>query len=274
MNQQHDILETIIAHKRKELETFKQRRPEKSLCLAAEQYVENLPIVSMRESLLQSSTGIIAEYKRKSPSKGWFLKDDLSTVIPLSYQQHGASALSILTDEYFFGGSDVFIREARNSGVTLPILYKNFIIEEYQLYQAVLSGASAVLLIAAVLSKEECRRLMDRAHSLHLEVLLEMHSEEECSYADLEPDMCGINNRHLGTFVTDVETSFRLAECLPKDACLVSESGISDPQTVVALRRAGYRGFLMGEHFMRSATPGDSLQSFIDGVLSAPENNP
>ena len=86
--------------------------------------------------------------------------------------------------------------------------------------------------------------------------------------------MYGINNRHLGTFVTDVETSFRLVECLPKDACLVSESGISNPQTVVALRRAGYRGFLMGEHFMRSATPGDSLQSFTDGVLSAQENNP
>ena len=205
----------------------------------------------MREALLQSESGIIAEFKRKSPSKGWIKEDGRADIIPLSYQQNGAAALSILTDEHYFGGSDDFIRTARQSGVTLPILYKNFVIDEAQLYAAALCGASAVLLIAACLSKQECKRLLDKAHDLGLEVLLEMHSEEELEYADLGPDLCGINNRNLGSFVTDVENSFRLAELLPKDAVKVSESGISNPDTVKALRQAGFRGFLIGENFMK-----------------------
>lgn len=160
----------------------------------------------------------------------------------LSYQEHGAAALSILTDEQYFGGKDDFIRIARHAGVHIPILYKNFIIDEYQLFQARLCGASAVLLIAADLSKEECRSLLSTAHELGLEVLLEMHSEEELEYVEMEPDMCGINNRNLGTFITDVQNSFRLAELLPKDSVKVSESGISNPDTVKALRIAGFRG--------------------------------
>jgi indole-3-glycerol phosphate synthase len=120
-----------------------------------------------------------------------------------------------------------------------------------------------VLLIAACLSKAECKRLLDKAHSLGLEVLLEMHSEPELEYAELEPDLCGINNRNLGSFVTDVENSFRLAELLPKDAVKVSESGISNPDTVKALRQAGFRGFLIGENFMKTANPGKALADFI-----------
>ena len=250
-----DILSEIVAHKHQELE---------QLCAKK---------ASLREALLHSDTGIIAEFKRKSPSKGWIKEDGRADQIPLSYQQNGAAALSILTDEQYFGGSDDFIRQARQSGVTLPILYKNFVINEAQLYAAALCGASAVLLIAACLSKQAGKNLMDKAHALGMEVLLEMHSEPELEYAALGPDMCGINNRNLGSFVTDVDNSFRLAEQLraatvssgsPAGApVLVSESGISNPATVRALRQAGFRGFLIGENFMRTADPGLALRDFI-----------
>ena len=240
-----DILQEIVAHKQLELERLCAKKP------------------SLREALLQSPSGIIAEFKRRSPSKGWIKEEGRADIIPMSYQQNGAAALSILTDEHYFGGCDDFIRQARQSGVTLPILYKNFVINEAQLYAAALCGASAVLLIAACLSKQECKQLMDKAHALGLEVLLEMHSEPELEYAELEPDVCGINNRNLGSFVTDVENSFRLAELLPKEAVKVSESGISNPETVKKLRSAGFRGFLIGENFMKTADPGQALNEFI-----------
>jgi len=240
-----DILQEIVAHKHEEIE---------QLCAKK---------VSLREALLASDNGIIAEFKRRSPSKGWIKEEGRADIIPLSYQQNGAAALSILTDEHYFGGHDDFIRIARKSGVTIPILYKNFVINEAQLYAAALCGASAVLLIAACLSKAECKQLLNKAHELGLEVLLEMHSEEELEYVELEPDLCGINNRNLGSFVTDVQNSFRLAELLPKDAVKVSESGISNPETVKALRQAGFRGFLIGENFMKTPDPGKALNNFI-----------
>lgn len=250
-----DILQEIIATKHQELER---------LCAKK---------VSLREALLQSETGIIAEFKRRSPSKGWIKEEGRADIIPFSYQQNGAAALSILTDEHYFGGSDDYIRQARQSGVTLPILYKNFVIDEAQLYAAALCGASAVLLIAACLTKDQCKLLLDKAHALGLEVLLEMHSEAELEYAELKPDLCGINNRNLGSFVTDVENSFRLAERLrlvcgcatatDSTPVLVSESGISDPATVKALRSAGFRGFLVGENFMKTPDPGLALRDFI-----------
>ena len=240
-----DILHEIIDHKHEEMERLFAPKP------------------SLRQALLQSNSGIIAEFKRRSPSKGWIKQEGRADIIPLSYQQNGAAALSILTDEHYFGGSDDYIREARKSGVTLPVLYKNFVINEAQLYAAALCGASAVLLIAACLTKAQCQQLLNKAHDLGLEVLLEMHSEQELEYAELQPDLCGINNRNLGSFVTDVENSFRLAEKLPKDAVKVSESGISNPDTVKALRQAGFNGFLIGENFMKTADPGLALNEFI-----------
>lgn len=245
-----DILQEIVENKQRENALLKAVKP------------------SMKQALLDSATGIIAEFKRRSPSKGWIKEEGQPGIIPLSYQQNGAAALSILTDERYFGGCDDFIRQARSSGVTLPILYKNFVIDEIQLYQSVLCGASAVLLIAACLTRTRCRELIDRAHTLGLEVLLEMHSEQELEYADLNPDMCGINNRNLGSFVTDVENSFRLASRLPADAVKVSESGISDPDTIVALREAGFRGFLIGESFMKTPDPGQALAGFIKRLKS------
>ena len=240
-----DILQEIVEHKREELELWKAPKP------------------SLRKALLQSETGIIAEFKRKSPSKGWIKESGQADIIPLSYQQNGAAAISILTDEHYFGGHDDFIRTARQSGVTIPILYKNFVIDEFQLYEAALCGASAVLLIAACLTIERCAELMRTAHNLGLEVLLEMHDESELKYAELQPDLCGINNRNLGSFLIDVQNSFRMAEFLPNTEVTVSESGISDPDTVHALRQAGFRGFLIGENFMKTPDPGLALQQFV-----------
>ena len=206
-----DILQEIVAHKRVEVEEAKRRVAPSVLYRQVE---EMLPasMPSMKEALRQSPTGIIAEFKRKSPSKGWIKEEGRADVIPFSYQQQGAAALSILTDEQYFGGCDDFIRTARRSGVTIPVLYKNFVVDEYQLFQARLCGASAVLLIAADLSLKECTTLLRTAHELGMEVLLEMHAESELDYAALGPDMCGINNRNLGSFVTEVENSFRLAK--------------------------------------------------------------
>ena len=246
-----DILEEIVANKRLEVERFKQELSEREIHRRVEAILD-FGVASMSQALTTSDTGIIAEFKRRSPS---------------NYQQNGASALSILADEKYFGGCDDFIRTARHSGVKIPVLYKNFVIDEYQLFQARLCGASAVLLIAADLSLSECKSLLNTAHQLGMEVLLEMHSNQELEYAGLEPDMCGINNRNLGSFVTDVENSFRLAELLPKDAVKVSESGISNPDTVRALRAAGFRGFLIGETFMKTPDPGRALREFIDEIV-------
>jgi indole-3-glycerol phosphate synthase len=243
-----DILQEIVATKRAELERMTARKP------------------SLRQALLHSDTGIIAEFKRRSPSKGWIKEDGLASEIPLSYQQNGAAAISILTDKQYFGGHDRFITEARQSGVTIPVLYKNFVVSELQLYEALLCGASAVLLIAACLTKEQLRTLLLKAHELGLEVLLEMHDESELDYCELQPDVYGINNRHLGSFVTDVETSFRLAGLLPKDAVKVSESGLSSAETIRELRQAGFNGFLIGETFMRTPAPGAALRELIQQI--------
>ena len=262
-----DILEEIVAYKRKEVELFKQELPQSSLESRVE-IILGARSVSMAENLRNSDTGIIAEFKRKSPSKGWFNKDAVVRDVCRGYQDNGATALSILTDINFFGGNNFDIREAHLAKIKLPKLYKNFIIDEYQLYQARLNKANAVLLIAACLSKDECRQLLAKAHELGMEVLLEMHSEAETEYAELEPDMCGINNRNLGTFVTDVNNSIQLASRLPEDAVKVSEIGISDPETVKMLRSLGYRGFLMGEHFMKTDNPGAALGQFIAQLQS------
>lgn len=261
-----DILEEIVAWKRQEVDTFKKLLPARQLYGMVEADMDKLPVISMSKALITSPTGIIAEFKRKSPSKGWINENADANEVPLAYQTNGAAALSILTDNKYFGGYDEFVSAARTSGVTIPVLYKNFIVDEYQLFQARQCGASAVLLIAADLKRDECRMLMHTAHQLKMEVLLEIHSLVELDYAELEPDMCGVNNRNLGTFVTDVNNSFELASRFPADICKVSESGISNPDTVRALRLAGYKGFLIGENFMKSDNPGISLKQFIEKI--------
>lgn len=263
-----DILEEIVAHKRKELKELKSILPLHDLAEKVEEYLENdkRPTLSMRQSLAESDSGIIAEFKRRSPSKGWIKEDGEPTVIPPSYAENGAAALSILTDENFFGGRLKFIQQARPLVPHTPILRKDFIIDEYQLLQARQIGADAVLLIAACLTKQKCKELARKAHALGLETLLEVHSEPELEYVGDNIDMVGVNNRNLGTFHTDVQNSYRLANLLPKDYLLVSESGISNPITVRELRQAGFRGFLIGETFMKTPNPGLALKEFIKGI--------
>lgn len=262
-----DILDEIIAHKRIEIAAQEQNVPISFLEDLLEKNDDMAKVHSMKASLAASATGIIAEFKRRSPSKDWINRDADAKVIPASYQQAGASALSILTDEHFFGGGLRDIRAARPT-VSLPILRKDFIISRYQLLQAKAAKADAVLLIAAALSKEECSTLACEAHKLGLEVLLEMHHEGELDYVNEYVDMAGINNRNLGTFHTDVENSFRMAEKLPADILKVSESGISNPQTVKLLRQEGFRGFLIGETFMKTANLGNTLSIFIKELES------
>lgn len=263
-----DILEEIVAYKRIEVEQQKQALPPSVLYSKVEEAMAkgNVSLRSMKASLAASQSGIIAEFKRKSPSKGWIKEEGQAEVIPGSYSRNGASAISILTDEKYFGGQPEFVTTARPH-VECPILRKDFIIDEYQLYHARAIGADAVLLIAADLTCKECGTLAEKAHQLGLETLLEVHSEAELDHVGDNIDMVGVNNRHLGTFHTDVKTSFMLAEQLPKDYLLVSESGISDPATVRKLRQAGYRGFLIGETFMKTPDPGEALRQFIEEVI-------
>lgn len=260
-----DILDEIVAYKRLEVERMK---GEQSLDEIRQQAIHSsLPIAaSMRESLLRNGYGIIAEFKRRSPSKGWINAEASAEGVCLGYERGGAAAVSILTDNRFFGGDNSYIVSARNGGLTLPVLYKNFIVDEYQIYQARIYGASAVLLIAACLDEDACGRYIDIARRLGMEVLLEIHSDEELSYASLRPDIIGVNNRNLGSFATDVANSFRLASRLPSDICKVSESGISDPATVARLIEAGYSGFLIGENFMRAANQETVLRDFRIGI--------
>lgn len=264
-----DVLEEIIAWKRIEVEMQKKDIAPTMLYKTVENIMANDVSAkrSMSNALLKSSSGIIAEFKRKSPSKGWIKEAGRPEIIPDGYAKNGAAALSILTDEKYFGGKMDFIRIARKT-VETPILRKDFIIDEYQLFQAREIGADAVLLIAAGLKKEECKMLAKTAHGLGLETLLEVHTEKELDYVGENIDMVGVNNRNLGTFHTDVENSYKLASVLPPEYIRVSESGISDPKTVVDLRKAGFRGFLIGETFMKEEKPAEALKIFIDKILS------
>ena len=250
-----DILEEIIADKRADLAATRKKSR------------------SMKRSLAESSSGIIAEFKRKSPSKGWIHADAKAEIVVPQYAEGGASAVSILTNEKYFGGSPAFIQAVRASVPDLPILRKEFIIDEYQVYEAKAIGADAILLIAAALTPDQYSVLLRTAHSLGLEVLLEVHAPEELSYLDAGiPDMLGVNNRSLGTFHTDVNHSFEIARQMQaavahlSDAerpVLVSESGISSPDIVRQLRSVGFRGFLIGECFMKEKEPGEALRQFI-----------
>ena len=255
-----DILSEIIAHKRKEVAEQKSRvsyaQLEKELANC------DLSIYSLKDALLQSDTGIIAEFKRRSPSKGWINQNADVEKVTKSYEAGGAAALSVLTDEKYFGGTLADLQTAAKN-VKIPVMRKEFIVDEYQILQARLSGASAILLIAAALTIEENHRFTRFAKQLSLDVLLELHDEKEIEYVSAENDIIGINNRNLGTFVTDLEKSYKMIELLPKDAVLVSESGISNFETVKELRRAGYRGFLIGENFMKTDDPGRNLKEFI-----------
>jgi indole-3-glycerol phosphate synthase len=273
-----DILDTIIANKRKEVALQKEAVPlNKLLDLNVRQFER--PVCSMREALANSSSGIIAEFKRKSPSKGWIFPDAKVEDIVPAYESGGASACSILTDSVFFGGSFDDIIKVREL-VSLPLLRKDFMVDEYQIYQARAMGADAILLIASVLTPVECLQLAREAFKLNMEVLLEIHREEELNRLNPYIDMLGVNNRNLGTFDTSVDNSFRLMEQIQKEIgndpavpLFVSESGLSDVQTILELRNAGFRGFLIGETLMKTPYPGKTLKDLICQLNDKQDDN-
>jgi indole-3-glycerol phosphate synthase len=224
-------------------------------------------MISLKNSLKQDGqSGIIAEFKRQSPSKGVInaTADVLQTT--KGYVDAGATALSVLTDKLFFGGSNVDLIAARSVN-HCPILRKDFIIDEYQIIEAKSIGADVILLIAASLRPEEVQSLAAFAHSINLEVLLEVHSLEELeSNTSSEIDLIGVNNRNLKTFDVSIDLSRKLTEAIPKEFVRISESGISYPETVIELKKFGYQGFLMGENFMKHDRPELAAKEFIDSL--------
>lgn len=255
-----NILDKIIANKRLEVERHKKDTPINEL----EKRLSTITTpASFKEAIKNSRTGIIAEFKRRSPSRDWIFKEaKIEDVIPL-YSQNGASAISVLTDMDFFGG-ELADLELAGSLTKTPLLRKDFVVDEYQLYQAKISGASAILLIASALTIDETKQLAKKAKELNLDILLEIHNEQELHHINDKVDVVGVNNRNLGTFVTDIQISFDLADKIPNDFIKISESGISEPQTVIDLQQAGYKGFLMGENFMKTSNPGKALEDFIN----------
>jgi indole-3-glycerol phosphate synthase len=220
-------------------------------------------IFSMRKFILDpEKTGIIAEFKRRSPSKGTI--NDKSTVeaVTKAYTDHGASVLSVLTDFPSFGGSSMDLRNARFN--PLPILRKDFILDPYQLVESRVMGADVILLIAACLEPAETWKLAAAAKKLGMEVLLEIHEEKELAHLCEEVDVVGINNRNLKTFSVDIDHSIRLADHLPASKLRIAESGIRDVETVVRMKSAGFNGFLIGEQFMNKPDPAFAFASFID----------
>lgn len=261
-----NILDKIIANKRIEVERHKTEKDIDTLILQIEKTDYRPERGKFKNALTNSATGIIAEFKRRSPSRDWIFKNaKIEDVIP-PYSANGASAISVLTDLDFFGGTLTDLQQAKALTAT-PLLRKDFMVDEYQIYQAALYGASAILLIASALTIEQTKTLGKKAHELGMDVLLEIHNEAELKHINEYVDVVGINNRNLATFVTDVQISFELGGKIPNDFLKISESGISDPQTVINLRQAGFRGFLMGENFMKTNDPGKALDTFIKQLV-------
>jgi len=255
-----NILEQIISYKKEEIKKRKREMPVS--------YLEKQPayvreVFSMRKFIADpEKTGIIAEYKKKSPSKGIINDHSAVEVVTAAYALHGASMISVLTDEMSFGGSTGDLEKARFN--RLPILRKDFILDPYQLVESRAMGADVVLLIAACLSPAKTRSLAATANQLGLEVLLEIHEEKELDHLCDEIDVVGINNRDLKTFTVNIEHSIQLAEQLPNHKLRVAESGIRDVETILHLKKAGFDGFLIGEQFMSSSDPAIAFASFVD----------
>ncbi len=256
-----NILEKIIEQKKKEVAERKSLYPvkllEQSIFFAS-------PTVSLKKYVLRKDlSGIIAEIKRKSPSKGAINPYVSIERTSIGYMQAGASALSILTDKEFFGGSNEDLMVARKFNYC-PILRKDFTIDEYQIIEAKSIGADAILLIAAILDTQQQKLLASFAHSLGLEVLLEVHTQEELNPELFsEVDLIGVNNRDLKTFEVSIDISKRLSKLISKGVVKISESGISSPETIEELRGVGFDGFLMGETFMKHSRPEIAAREFI-----------
>lgn len=257
-----NILDKIIAHKKIEVA---ERKAVTSIAELEKSAAFTRSVLSLKQFLLDDNkTGIIAEFKRKSPSKGIINGDADVVAVTTAYTQHGASGLSVLTDTTFFGGSTEDLVKARVNQV--PILRKEFIIDEYQIVEAKAMGADVILLIAACLTPAEVKRLATFAQSLQLEVLLELHDEEELGHVCDETVLVGINNRNLKTFVVDIERSLAMAQRIPANKVKIAESGISAVENIRLFRDNEFRGFLIGENFMKEPNPGLAFEKFVKAL--------
>ena len=256
-----NTLEKIIADKYLEVEARKQLLP--AAMLEKSSAFSRTPF-SLKSFLLDpNKSGIITEFKRKSPSKGLINGTSSVEVVTKGYELAGASALSVLTDQDYFGGCTEDLELARKQ-VAIPILRKDFVVDQYQILEAKAMGADCILLIAAALSPAKVNSLAIFAKNLGLEVLLEVHNLEELEQSFCEPlDVVGVNNRNLKTFEVSLDTSLELVDCIPNQVVKISESGISDPATLVSFRNAGFDGFLIGENFMKTSNPGLAAIEFI-----------
>ena len=258
------ILEKIISNKKKEVAALKEQSTLRAL--------ENSKLFSRATLSLSGfilnpiKSGIVAEFKRKSPSGGIINSHSMVEVVTKGYSCAGASGLSILTDKMFFGGDCTDLLCAREHN-DIPILRKEFIIDEFQVLESKAAGADAILLIAAVLDKEQVLELASLSHSLNLEVLLEIHSLGELDKVNEYVNIIGVNNRELNTLTTNVRLSLELADKLPGEFVKISESGISEPQMVIDLRNAGYNGFLIGEYFMSKPDPVAAFADFLKMIM-------
>ncbi|MBK8301821.1 MAG: indole-3-glycerol phosphate synthase TrpC [Chitinophagaceae bacterium] len=256
-----DILETIVAAKRREVEKFK---PLSSIeRFERDGFFWQIANRSLVQSLLlPGSTGIIAEFKRKSPSKGWFKSKELEVEPVVTAYNKSAAGISVLTDDEFFGGDlDDLIQTKVITDI--PVLRKDFIIDKWQIAEAKAFGADVILLIAACLSPTEVKELAAYTKSIGLESILEIHNEEELDHICDEVDMVGVNNRNLKTFEVNIDTSLQLVSKIPSGKPAIAESGISSIDAIVTLRNAGFKGFLIGENFMKEEHPGKAFENFI-----------
>lgn len=255
------ILDQIIERKKQEIKDSKSKV---SIQQLKDSEFFGRKTYSLKETLI-SKSGIIAEFKRQSPSKG-IINDKISPLeVVQAYENFGASAVSILTDKDFFGGGSEDISSVRNQ-ISIPILRKDFMIDEYQFYEAKSMGADVILLIAACHSLNQVSEFTDLAHELNLEVLLEIHSEEELQHINKNIDLVGINNRNLKDFKVDLQNSVNLKNRLPENILSVAESGIYSEEDFKFLKEKGFDGFLMGEYFMKNENPGNKFKEFVSNI--------
>lgn len=256
------ILETIVAAKRKEIEPFKAKSPIERF--EREGFFWEIRNRSLVQSLLlPGSTGIIAEFKRKSPSKGWFKTKELEVEPVVAAYNKSAAGISVLTDDEFFGGDlDDLIQTKVVTDI--PVLRKDFIIDKWQIAESKAFGADVILLIASCLTPAAVKEFAAYAASIGLESILEVHNEKELGHYCEEVSMVGVNNRNLNTFEVDINTSLQLVEKIPSGKPVIAESGISSVDTIVTLRDAGFKGFLIGENFMKEEQPGKAFEDFIN----------
>jgi indole-3-glycerol phosphate synthase len=257
-----DVLSEIIATKRGRVRASEQLISLERMRSLAHEVRSRAKSHALRDALRTDGINIIAEFKRRSPSKGVIREDADLTQVVHSYESGGATAVSVLTEEDYFGGSLADLREVKRA-ISLPVLRKDFVFEDYQVYESAASGADAVLLIVAALEDEQLSRLRRLAENeLAMDALVEVHTSEEMKRtADCGANLVGVNNRDLRTFAVSLETSLSLAREAPREALLISESGLHSAEDLQRLRTSGYHGFLIGETLMRADNPADALRN-------------